>query len=817
MYCACLSASTCLLSLLALALLAWITARISFCQYHWPSDNFGGNFDLTIFKMTMKINPPLFKSEIKSYDRYKQELLAWKEVTEVAATKQAVAVALSLPENDTTRIREKVFDEIPLMDLKAEGGFDRLVAFLDEKLKKDELEDCLERFELFEDYQRADDEKISQYIANFDQKYQRIVTKGMKLPSEILAFKLLKRAKITHDEKLLVMTGMDYAQKATLYEQARKSLQKFKGGAVASGGVGSSSPSIKLEPAFLAEHEEALWSAGYVQRGGRWRGNRGGGFRGFARGGSTGYGSTYNRGTYNTYRGGYQAQAANRRGTSTGGTSTGRAINPSGSDGQPLTCRACGSYRHMIRECPDSWENMNMAKVNITDSRNSQYISEEEEHVVLFTGFDKQAVSQLGVEARQCAVLDSACSSTVCGQNWLDNYLECLTVADKLKVIHKEGSRMFRFGGGTVLRSLAEYEIPAVLAGKEITIATDVVASDIPLLLSRTAMKNAKIKLDLVDDTAEIFGKSLALNMTTSGHYCVPIDKMDVLDVESVFAVDLGAMSGSQREKVLLKLHRQFAHPSENRLIALLKDAGVWCDDYRETIACIQERCDLCKLYAKTPSRPVVAMPQAKFFNEKVAMDLKHWKDEWILHMIDMWSRLTISSFIQRKTPRSVIDKVMSEWIGVFGVMEAIMTDNGGEFSSDETREVASILNVVVCTSAGESPFQNGLCERVHAITDTMLLKLQADNPTTQLNILLRWANMARNSLQMWHGYSSHQLVFGVNPNLPNIMNCNVPALEGSTSSETFAKHLNALHSARHAFIRSEADERIQRALRFAS
>ena len=114
MYCACLSASTCLLSLLALALLAWITARISFC--HWPSDN------LTIFKMTMKINPPLFKSEIKSYDRYKQELLAWKEVTEVPATKQAVAVALSLPENDATRIREKVFDEIPLVDLKAEGA-----------------------------------------------------------------------------------------------------------------------------------------------------------------------------------------------------------------------------------------------------------------------------------------------------------------------------------------------------------------------------------------------------------------------------------------------------------------------------------------------------------------------------------------------------------------------------------------------------------------------------------------------------------------------------------------------------------------------
>ena len=49
------------------------------------------------------------------------------------------------------------------------------------------------------------------------------------------------------------------------------------------------------------------------------------------------------------------------------------------------------------------------------------------------------------------------------------------------------------------------------------------------------------------------------------------------------------------------------------------------------------------------------------------------------------------------------------------------MTDNGGEFSSDEMRETTSILNIQLCTTAGESPFQNGLCERVQAITDMML------------------------------------------------------------------------------------------------
>jgi hypothetical protein len=39
-----------------------------------------------------------------------------------------------------------------------------------------------------------------------------------------------------------------------------------------------------------------------------------------------------------------------------------------------------------------------------------------------------------------------------------------------------------------------------------------------------------------------------------------------------------------------------------------------------------------------------------------------------------------------------------------------------------EMREITSILNVRLCTAAGMSPFRNRLCERVHAITDVMLI-----------------------------------------------------------------------------------------------
>lgn len=195
-----------------------------------------------------------------------------------------------------------------------------------------------------------------------------------------------------------------------------------------------------------------------------------------------------------------------------------------------------------------------------------------------------------------------------------------------------KGEKVFNFGGGTCLKSKREYSLPAVIAGKVVMMKTDVVESDIPLLLSRTAMKKAAMKMDLQNDTAIIMGIEVALNLTKPEHYCIPIHKSEEVPVESVCAAKLDTLSKQDRFKTLLKLHRQFAHPPKNRLIALLKDAGVWREDYEETLAQVNEKCELCKIYSKTLSRPVVGMLMASKFNEKVALELKQWNDLWIYY-----------------------------------------------------------------------------------------------------------------------------------------------------------------------------------------
>ena len=156
---------------------------------------------------------------------------------------------------------------------------------------------------------------------------------------------------------------------------------------------------------------------------------------------------------------------------------------------------------------------------------------------------------------------------------------------------------------------------------------------------------------------------------------------------------------------------------------------------------------------------------------------------------------------------------IMEKWIGYFGVMRYILNDNGGEFTGNEIKEVKDILNVVDLTTGAESPWMNGLCEKNHALVDSMLERMVEDYPNIPDYVLLGWANMAKNSMQMVYGFSSNQLVYGTNPNLPNIMSHGLPAMEGKTSSEIFAQHFNALQAARKAFTESENSERVRKAL----
>ena len=75
--------------------------------------------------------------EVKSYERYIAKLKAWTFITELVKEKQGLVVALSFPKSDETQIRDKVFSDVKMEDLKKEDGIDTLIKLKDNLFKKD--------------------------------------------------------------------------------------------------------------------------------------------------------------------------------------------------------------------------------------------------------------------------------------------------------------------------------------------------------------------------------------------------------------------------------------------------------------------------------------------------------------------------------------------------------------------------------------------------------------------------------------------------------------------------------------------------------
>ena len=102
------------------------------------------------------------------------------------------------------------------------------------------------------------------------------------------------------------------------------------------------------------------------------------------------------------------------------------------------------------------------------------------------------------------------------------------------------------------------------MTGKqEIELETDIVDTDTPLLLSKSAMKKSSTVIDFDKNTAFLFGKKQKLIKTTSGHYAIPLtNKRKIIEdapqeeVQNIFSY----MTTSPSKNDIIKLHRQFGH-----------------------------------------------------------------------------------------------------------------------------------------------------------------------------------------------------------------------------------------------------------------
>ena len=108
---------------------------------------------------------------------------------------------------------------------------------------------------------------------------------------------------------------------------------------------------------------------------------------------------------------------------------------------------------------------------------------------------------------------------------WLTCYIDSLSDTDKTKITYADSKHIFKFGDGNSYSSIKQATIPVVIGNKEVYISTDIINSDIPLLLSKQSMKRANTNLNFINDTVNILGQKLYLSVTSSGHYCLPLGR----------------------------------------------------------------------------------------------------------------------------------------------------------------------------------------------------------------------------------------------------------------------------------------------------
>lgn len=301
-----------------------------------------------------------------------------------------------------------------------------------------------------------------------------------------------------------------------------------------------------------------------------------------------------------------------------------------------------------------------------------------------------------------------------------------------------------------------------------------------------------------------MFGKELSVEVTSSGHYTIPINKTRRIiekiekeegDKKTLFCIkDLESKTVDEKKKIGEKIHKQFGHAAGTRLKRLIKLAGIEDQELSDMVEKASSECETCVRFRKQKLKPAVGFSLAEVFNRAIAMDLKHINNFQILHLIDLATRFSATAIVGSKRKEEIMDKIMKHWIAIFGAPKEILSDNGREFDNELMRDLGEQFNINIRTTAAESPWSNRTVERHNAVLGDMVVKILDDMKCSK-EVALAWALSAKNSLQNNFGYSPNQLFFGHNPNVPMLLNNKLPALEQQEStSEMLLRHQKSFY-----------------------
>ena len=465
--------------------------------------------------------------------------------------------------------------------------------------------------------------------------------------------------------------------------------------------------------------------------------------------------------------------------------------------------------------------------------------SEDGDQQEVYVDTDRLTAKTFTAEADGAAGMDSCCTRTIMGKVWFDSFKKKLSKETRKLVKGPFDSKTnFLFGNGGKKDSLGRYHLPLDLHGCRAMMAVELVDSDIPLLISKPSMTRAGIVLDFCQHTTTVFGLRRNMVETSIGHPIIRVlpegEKEEFQDVVLLTMEDGTAPEDRQsltlpekkkwapirwedQKKIIYKVHRQVGHHSKKKMLGLLRNSSIqW--DQKKMMAELDkmiEGCEGCILKKRAPCKPAASIPLADGFNQVVGVDLKVYGDGLIiLYVIDFWSKLIQARVVRSKKSEDIISALLECWIAHYGVFRATVHDNGGEFVNSAFTEMCDLLGIEDKTGAAHSPWSYGIIEKHHGVVDKTFEALRRDFPSYDVNILIQWAVMVKNSTTTSTGWSPLQVVYGKNPVLPSLVDSNPAQLKEEVLSESLMQNWNAMNEARVKYNEALADTQLKRMLK---
>jgi len=279
-------------------------------------------------------------------------------------------------------------------------------------------------------------------------------------------------------------------------------------------------------------------------------------------------------------------------------------------------------------------------------------------------------------------------------------------------------------------------------------------------------------------------------------------------------------------QQMILKLHKNLGHPSNDRLARALQVNG----SRPEVIQAASEiRCTACAAHAPPKHARPATLKAMIDFNHKVYLDGIKWtnsqgKSYHLFHMLDAGTNYHVAIASPARTSQDLIQVLSQYWLSWAGPPSELVVDSGTEMNSQEFSEFAQRFNIRLTTTAPEAHWQSGKIERHGAFLQSMLSKVDLEHPVSSyadLQIALNQCTHAKNSLSIRQGYAPEVIVFGKHSRLPGsiLSDESVPSHEqalqeeNSISPAAFRQTLAIRESARRAFHTADNCNALRRAL----